>query len=285
VCAYSKRTRALSRSQAPISINLYKEVYGSGDPVVCLHGLGANIYTWRHFITPFSANNKLILVDLKGFGASPKPYDTKYSIEDHADEIYKIIIEDDLTKLTLIGNSLGGGVALLLAIRLCEQDPTRLSKLVLIDSGGYEEYLPRYLKLLRSFLGVLIVYLSPSKLAVKFTLRACFYDHKKITPEQVHVYAVPIRSPGGRHALLQTAKQCIPPNIDEILGKLKTITVPTLILSGREDRVVPLKVAELLHNAIPNSTLQVMEECGHIPQEEKPDEAIARISKFLGTVN
>ena len=275
----------MSRSQTLTSINLNKEVYGSGDPIVCLHGLGANIYTWRHFITPFSLNNKLILVDLKGFGASPKPYDTNYSIEDHADEIYKIILEDNLRKLTLIGNSLGGGVALLLAIRLCEQEPARLSKLVLIDSGGYEEYLPRYLRLVRSILGVLIVYLSPSKLAAKFVLRACFYDRKKITRDQVQAYAVPITSPGGRHALLQTAKQCIPPNIAEILDKLKTISVPTLILSGREDRVVPLKVAELLHQAIPNSTLEVVEQCGHIPQEEKPDEAIARISKFLAAVN
>ncbi len=275
----------MSRSQTPASINLNKEVYGSGDPILCLHGLGANTYTWRHFITPFSLNNKLILVDLKGFGASPKPYDTNYSIEDHADEIYKIILQDNLTKLTLIGNSLGGGVALLLAIRLCEQDPVRLSKLVLIASGGYEEYLPRYLKLLRSRLGFLIVYLSPSKLAAKFVLRACFYNPKKITREQVQAYSGPIISPGGRHALLQTAKQCIPPNIDEILAKLKTISVPTLILSGREDRVVPFKVAELLHQAIPNSTLQLMEGCGHIPQEEKPDEAISRISKFLATVN
>jgi pimeloyl-ACP methyl ester carboxylesterase len=280
-----KGTREVGHSQTAASINLNKEFYGSGDPILCLHGLGANTYTWRHFITPFSLNNKLILVDLKGFGASPKPYDTDYSIEDHAEEIYKIILEDNLTKLTLIGNSLGGGIALLLAIRLCEQNPARLSKLVLIASGGYEEYLPRYLKLLRSILGVLMVYLSPSKLAVKFVLRACFYDRKKITREQVQAYSVPITSPGGRHALLQTAKQCIPPNIDEILAKLKVITVPTLILSGREDRVVPLKVAELLHDAIPNSTLQLIEQCGHIPQEEKPDEAIARISKFLATVN
>lgn len=275
----------MSRSQTTPSINLNKKVYGSGDPILCLHGLGANIFTWRHFITPFSLNNELILVDLKGFGASPKPYDKDYSIEDHADEIYKIILGDNLKKLTLIGNSLGGGVALLLAIRLCEQDPARLSKLVLIASGGYEEYLPRYLKLVRSVLGVLIVYLSPSKLAAKFVLRACFYDRKKITREQVNAYAVPIASPGGRHALLQTAKQCIPPNIDEILAKLRTITVPTLILSGREDRVIPVKVAELLHQAIPNSTLELIDQCGHIPQEEKPDEAVAKISRFLGTVN
>ena len=275
----------MSYIQTQYSIKLNKEVYGSGDPILCLHGLGANIYTWRHFIARLSRNNKLILVDLKGFGASPKPYDTNYSIQDHADEIYKIILRDNLTNLTLVGSSLGGGIALLLAIRLSAQEPARLSKLVLISSGGNAENLPRYLKLLRSVLGSLIVYSSPRKIAAKFVLRACYYDRKKITKEQVNAYSGPIANPGGRHALFQTAKQCIPPDIDGILAKLKTITVPTLILYGREDRVIPIQVAELLHQSIPNSSLEFIEQCGHIPQEEKPEETIARISKFLMNAN
>src|SRR5258705_6993595 len=95
------------------SVSLYKEVYGAGDPILCLHGLGANIYSWRHFITPFSQHNKLILVDFKGCGKSPKPLDTHYSIQHKADDIYNLILADDLTNLTLVGNSLGGGIALL----------------------------------------------------------------------------------------------------------------------------------------------------------------------------
>jgi len=273
----------MSNGQASVSTNLYKEVYGSGDPILCLHGLGASMFSWRHFIAPFSQNNKLILVDFKGCGKSPKPKDTHYSIEEHANEIYKIIIGENLTSLTLIGNSLGGAVALLLAIRLREQEPTRLARLVLIDSAGDKSYLPAHLKLVRSILGTPVIYLSPSKLAAKMVLRMCYYNKKKITSEDVAAYASPIASRGGRHALLQTARQCIPPNADELLAKVKTIAVPTFILWGREDGVIPLKVGELLHQAIPNSILEVIERCGHIPQEEKPDETIARISKFLVT--
>ena len=273
----------MSNSTALTSVKLHKETYGNGDPILCLHGLGANTYTWRHFITPFSRNNKLILVDLRGFGASPKPHDTHYSIEEHAEDIYKLILDDDLTRLTLIGNSFGGGVALLMALRLCEEKPTRLSKLVLIDSGGYKEYLPGYLKLLRSFLGGVSIQLTPSKAAAKSVLRFSYFDRSKITSEQVAAYTAPIAMLGGRHALLQTAKQCIPPNIDEIIDKLKTITVPTLILWGRQDRVVPLRVGELLHTAIPNSRLEVIEECGHVPHEEKPEETITRITRFMIT--
>ncbi|HAF16160.1 MAG TPA: hypothetical protein DCK93_10160 [Blastocatellia bacterium] len=272
-------------SPTSLSSNLYTEVYGNGDPILCLHGLGSNIFTWRHFIGPFSTNNKLILIDLKGFGKSPKPEDTFYSIEDHAESVYQLIIKENLTRLTLIGNSFGGGVALLLAIKLCEQKPGRLSKLILIDSGGHKEYLPGYLKLVRSKLGGPLIHLLPSRLAVRFVLRACYYNKSKITKEQLPAYANPLASPGGRNGFLQTAKQCIPPGIDELIARLRTITVPTLILWGRQDRILPLKIGELLHQAIPNSTLEVIEECGHIPHEEKPKETIATISRFLAATS
>ncbi len=271
----------MTNGQASVSNSLYKEVYGSGDPILCLHGLGASMFSWRHFIAPFSQSHQLILVDFKGCGKSPKPRDTHYSIEQKTEEIYKLIVAENLTKLTLVGNSLGGAVALLLAIKLNEQQPGRLSRLVLIDSAGDKRYLPVHLKLIRSILGPAIIYLSPSKLAAKTVLRMCYFDKQKITSEQVEVYAAPMASLGGRHALLQTAKQCIPPNVDELLTKVKTITVPTFILWGREDTVIPLKVGELLHQVIPNSTLKVIDQCGHIPQEEKPNETIALISKFL----
>lgn len=273
----------LSNGQASAPINLYKEVYGSGDPILCLHGLGASLFTWRHFIAPFSQNNKLITVDFRGCGKSPKPNDTHYAIEDHASDIYNLILAENLTKLTLVGNSFGGAVALLLAIRLSEQDPARLSKLILIDSGGDKQNLPVHLKLLRSILGEPIVYLSPCKLAARMVLRVCYCDKKKTTKEQVEAYATPIASPGGRHALLQTAKQCIPENFEEVLVKLRTIAVPTFILWGREDTVIPLSVGEQLHQVIPNSTLDIIEQCGHVPQEERPDETIARVSRFLAS--
>jgi pimeloyl-ACP methyl ester carboxylesterase len=263
------------------STTLYKEVYGDGDPILCLHGLGASIFTWRHFITPFSQKNKLVLVDFKGSGKSPKPFDRHYSVDDKAEDIYNLIVAENLTNLTLVGNSLGGGVALLVAIRLAQQDANRLSKLILIDSAGDKKHVPSHLKLIRSIFGALILYLMPSKLAASMTLRMCYYDSNKITKEQIEAYSAPFASPGARYALLQTAKQCIPSNMDDIIAKLPTLTVPTLIVWGREDQVIPLIVGELLYQLIPNSTLEVIEKCGHVPHEERPDETVALISRFL----
>jgi len=273
----------MTNRQPSASVSLYKEVYGAGDPILCLHGLGANIYSWRHFIAPFSQNNKLILVDFKGCGRSPKPLDMRYSIDDKVEDIYNLILEENLTNLTLVGNSLGGAIALLVAIRLGKQQPGRLAKLVLIDSAGDKGTLPAHLKLLRSPLGTFIIYLAPSKLAALMTLRMCYYDRKRITTEHVKAYAAPLANRGGRHALLHTARQCIPANADELIAQVATINVPTFILWGREDKVIPLKVGQLLHQLIPNSTLEVIDHCGHIPQEEKPEETISRISRFLTT--
>ena len=138
---------------------------------------------------------------------------------------------------------------------------------------------------MRSFLGMLVVYLTPSKLAARFVLRASYFDKSKITKEQIKAYADPVASMEGRYSLLQTARQCIPVNSDDIITKLKDITVPTLILWGRQDAVIPLKVGELLDQDLPNASLEVFDECGHIPQEEKPKETIASISRFMDPRN
>jgi pimeloyl-ACP methyl ester carboxylesterase len=263
------------------STYLYKEEYGQGDPILCLHGLGANTFTWRYFIDPFSRHNKLILIDLKGFGRSAKPEDERYSIHDHADAVYEMIIENDWRKLTLVGNSYGGALALLLAGRLEESEPSRLSRLVLIDAGAYKEYLPGYVRLVRTFLGKPIAFLLPARLTARFVLSFAFYNKEKISEEQITAYAGPLADPGTRTALLHTVRQCIPSDVDELVAKFKDISVPTLILWGRHDKIIPLKVAELLSQALPNSVLEVFEETGHIPQEEQPEKTIARISEFL----
>jgi len=263
------------------SVELYKEVYGTGDPILCLHGLGANLYSWRNFIKPFSQSHQLILVDLKGFGKSPKPASASYSIDEKADEIYQFIIKENLTRLTLIGNSLGGGVALMAAIRLSENDPDRLSRLVLIDSAGDKTAIPTYIKLMQSFLGGPLVYLTPSSIAARMTLRVCYHDHSKFTRKDVIAYASPFADKNGKYALLQTSRNCIPANFDEVLARVKNIRVPTLIIWGRQDAVIPLRVGESLHRLIPQSALEIIEDCGHVPQEEKPAETIALIQKFL----
>src|SRR5688500_14197044 len=122
---------------------LYCELSGSGDPIIALHGLGGSLYSWRELVGKIP-NHQLILIDFRGAGKSPKLLDKRYSTHDQAELIYQYIREKNLKNLTLMGNSYGGAVALLVAIKLGEnpEDSKRFSKLILIGSGGFKEGLP-----------------------------------------------------------------------------------------------------------------------------------------------
>jgi pimeloyl-ACP methyl ester carboxylesterase len=275
-----------SANECVSKTGLHCEIYGKGDPILALHGLGSSTYTWgklNEYPHPFQ-NYSLIFVDLKGCGKSPKPPDKHYSIIEQADLIYQFILEHDLRNLALMGNSYGGGVSLLLAIRLCELDPGRLAKLILIDSGGYNKKLPIYLKLLRvPILGWIAANILPARTASRMILKQAYYDNNEITEDQVEAYAVPLAAKGGRHALHQIAKQAIPRNIDEIVSKYKTICVPTLILWGRQDKIIPVEIGEQLRQDIPGSRLELIDKVGHIPQEEVPGKVIPLILDFLNS--
>lgn len=266
----------------PGASELHHKIYGAGAPVLCIHGFGASLFSWRNFVGPVSQHYQLILIDLKGHGNSPKPPDSHYSTKDHADLIFKFIIDHDLRNLTLVGNSLGGALALYLSIMLLEKEPGRLRSLILIDAGAYKEYIPGYVKILSvPIIGAAAIYLIPARWMAKTILKMAYYDPGKITEEQITAYATPIASPGGKHALLETGKQIIPPNIDELTAKYKDINVPTLIIWGRQDKVIDPIVGTLLDQAIPNSTLKSIDHCGHVPQEEMPEATVPLVLNFL----
>jgi pimeloyl-ACP methyl ester carboxylesterase len=266
----------------PAPVDLNYRIYGTGNPLLCVHGFGASLFSWRNFVTPLSQNYQLILIDLKGSGDSPKPPDSGYSTQDHADLIYQFILDHDLKDLTLVGNSFGGALCLLVAIMLLEKAPGRLRALVLIDPGAYKQYIPLYVKLIGfPILGALAIYLAPAWCMAKSILKLAYFDPKKITAEQIAAYAAPIASPGGKHALLETGKQIIPPNIAELVAKYKDINVPTLIIWGRQDKIISPEAATLLDHDIPDSTLKWIEECGHVPQEERPEATVPLVLDFL----
>lgn len=267
---------------APEAVELHYATYGQGDPIIFLHGLGGSLYTWRHLIRPLAPMHRLILFDLKGSGKSPKPYDDKYSMFDQGELIYRFILQNDLHKVILVGHSFGGGVALLVALKLTQRDPSRLSRLILIDTVAYPQKLPGVIRMLRMpVLGWLGLHLIPDKTKVSNLMESLYYDDSKINWEDVEAYAAPLASPGAKYAFQQTARQIIPDHIDEIIAKYPQIDVPTLIIWGREDKIIPLENGIRLHQAMSNSQLIVIERCGHDPPDERPEELMEVIRKFL----
>jgi pimeloyl-ACP methyl ester carboxylesterase len=261
---------------------LHFEEHGQGEPVLLIHGFGASVYSWRHLVPALAKCRRVIAVDLKGFGGSPKPEDDAYSIHDQVRLVSDLIRALDLSGLAIAGHSFGGGVALLLALELQSDARLRLSRLVLIDSVAYPQPLPSFISLLRTpVVGAAGVAMLPANLQVRHVLKAAYYDDALIPEEAVVEYARALDMPGGRHALLRTAAQLVPPDIEEIALRYGEIRVPTLLLWGREDEIVPLAIGDRLHGAVAGSRLEVLDRCGHIPHEESPAAAVPVVCEFL----
>jgi pimeloyl-ACP methyl ester carboxylesterase len=120
------------------------ESTGSGRPVVALHGYGASLFSWRH-LPPALPDRKVIRIDLPGHGGSPARMDGRYTLSDHARLIIDFIEEQGLGEFDLIGHSIGGGVALMIAIELSERRGNSIKSLTLVDSIALPQSLPWFL--------------------------------------------------------------------------------------------------------------------------------------------
>jgi len=267
-----------------MTLPLHVEDTGAGSPIVALHGFGASVFTWRDVIGTMAASHRVYAVDLKGAGQSPKPSDGLYSMRDQAALILDLIDQRQLRGLTLVGHSFGGGVALLTALALIQTRPGVLTSLVLFDAPAYRQPFPWFINSLRvPVLGPLSQWVLPLESQVRQVLRTAFEDDDLVTGAIVQAYAAPLRMAGGRSALRETAKQIVPPDIDTISAQYGSIDVPTLLVWGRQDAIVPLATGERLHNAIASSRLVVIDRCGHVPHEEAPDRVRPILSEFLRT--
>jgi pimeloyl-ACP methyl ester carboxylesterase len=274
--------RNLEHERLDRSQGLHVVRQGNGKPAIMLHGYGTTQFTWRNLVPVLSAQRELWLVDLKGHGRSACPLDGKYALQDQVELIYRLIVENDLRQLTLIGHSMGGGVALLVALKLVADGENRLSSLVLIDGIAFPQRLPLFIRLAAwPLLGPMVLACVPVKLLVRMVLMTAFFDRRKIERQAIDAYAVNLRSHEHRRALIDTAKRLVPEDLKHEIRQYSSITVPTLIIWGKQDRVVPPSVSARLNTVLANSHYMVVENCGHMPQEERPEAILEPIAKFL----
>jgi pimeloyl-ACP methyl ester carboxylesterase len=263
-------------------LRLWLEEAGAGEPILFLHGLGANTYTWRYLMPSLARTHHVISVDLKGFGRSDKPRDGAYGVFDQARLIKVLIERKGLSKLTIVGHSFGGGVALALTADLNLSHPETVQRLVLIDSIAYPQRVPLFIELLRTpVLAEIGVFAAPPEAEAYKGLIAAYADPAKISWEAVRAYARPLYEPGAREALIKTAQAIIPPNLPSLIARYGTMQQPALLIWCAEDRVVPAKVGRKLARTLPHAQLSLLAGCGHVPQEERPAATLALMRAFL----
>ncbi len=264
-------------------ISLYAEETGRGEPLVMLHGFGASGYTFRRIVPALARRYRVITLDLKGHGRSDKPFDESYSPHDHAVLVYWFLRAYGLNRVTLVGHSYGGQVALNLALLTKRYDPNRLRRLVLMNAPAYPQPFTSAVGLLRKpILPYVALTLIPREVPITIALMTEAVGlGQTVTRQDIDVYSQPYADAGGRHAIIQTARQIVPKNADALIRDYPHITKPSLLIWCRDDYVVPLANGRRLARALPRAKFKVLSGCEHVPPEQRPRAVVSAIRQFV----
>jgi pimeloyl-ACP methyl ester carboxylesterase len=271
------------------TVHGYRRAYriaGSGPALLLLHGIGDSSRCWSPLMPRLARDYTVIAPDLLGHGASDKPR-ADYSVAAYANGMRDLISLLDLERVTVVGHSLGGGVAMQFAY----QFPERTERLVLVSSGGVSREINPALRAL-SLPGAGLALQSLGLPFVRHSLEigAWLVEHSGTglggdARDLVRILeSFPDKT--ARAAFARTLRGAV-----DWRGQVITMLdrcylaagLPTLIIWGTRDLVVPLRHGRLVHEAMPGSRLEVLQGAGHFPQHSDPDRFLRVLRHFLRT--
>src|SRR6185369_2632155 len=241
---------------------------GSGPTVILLHGLGGSSQVWQFSIPALAEKYHVIVPDQIGFGKSDKPL-VNYRIRTYVDFLDQFCKQLKIERATLVGNSMGGWIAAMFTASF----PDRVDKLVLVDAAGYAPP--------KDFDTRVYFALNPSTRADMKVLIAKVFYNKAFQTDAAVDQAIAARLAAGDGYTINSITESIIRGEDFLDDVVKTIKRPTLIIWGRQDGLVPLAEGERFNKDIAGSKLFVIDQCGHVPNIEKPGEFNAAVLKFL----
>lgn len=248
---------------------------GSGQPVLFLHGSGPGVSAWanwRHALPALSGSARVVAPDLVGFGRTERPDSVRYSLRTWADHVWAFLDALGLERVSVVGNSLGGRIAM----QMAEDAADRLDRLVLMGSPGVGMTLTDGLRALRGY--------EPSLEAMRSLLTEYFaVDRSMITEDLVRIRYEASAEPGAHEAYRKMFFDPAHGGNDLAITEeqVRAIAQPTLLVHGREDQIVPVDVAWRMVHLLPNADLHVFAHCGHWTQIERSDEFNRVVSDFL----
>lgn len=262
----------------------YKQA-GTGQPVLLLlHGSFLSLHSWREVLAPLAEHATVIACDRPAFGLTSRPMPTSgsnpYSPEAQADLAIALLERLGIERAVLVGNSTGGTIALLAALR----HPQRVQALVLADAMVYSGYavseFPAWLRpLLRALGGVnrLLVRCMVSRLQDTL-IRSFWHDKTQVTAEVLQHYRRAQQMQHWDRALWELIQASHALGLDARLSRLQC---PVLVITGEHDRTVPTAESIRLAEALPAARLEVLPACAHLPQEERPQAFTEALLGFL----
>lgn len=256
----------------------YTEYPGSGQDIFLLHGFASSTYTWEKVAPMIQANGYHVwALDMKGFGWSDKPEDADYSPKQLLKEVNAWMDKMGLSEVVFAGNSLGGGIAWEMAL----MHPDKVKKLVLIDAAGFMRHIPVPVRLAGLPGAASVARIFFGRWMIQNVFKQVYFDASLIEPEQIEAYYNRLRTKNALGALAALGRSISALSSEEYASRIPEIQMDTLIIWGREDAWIPQEDAFKFKAALPNATLEVIPFCGHIPQEEKPQETARLIVNFV----
>ncbi len=264
-------------------ITVHYKAAGAGETgFVLLHGFGASTFSWREVLSAFSAWGNTVAFDRPGFGLTERPLAwvgaNPYAAESQIAFALCLMDELGIEKAILVGHSAGGGIALLTALT----HPERVAALVLISpaTGGGGPF-PAWLRPVLATpqarrLGPLLV--RRIRTQGPDILSQSWHDPSLLTPEVIIGYEKPLRAQDWDRALWEVTLAARPA---EVASRLGWISVPTLVVTGDDDRIVPAERSREIAARIPGAELVALASCGHLPHEERPAEFLDAVQLFL----
>ena len=238
---------------------VYLERHGTGQPIAFIHGAGAGSSSWYFQREHFKTSMEVVLVELPGHNRAAGPRCT--SIQESADSVRDALAAAGITPLWLVGQSMGGAIAMTIAL----QAPEILKGLILVTTGAK----------LRVFPELLDGLLKDKEPTVRRIMELAFSPKAK-----------PALIEGGVAELLKSDAELIHGDFMaceqfDLRGRVAEISVPTLIVCGQDDVLTPPKFSEYLQREIKGSRLVLVPDAGHMAQVEQPETVNSAIEAFV----
>ncbi|SFC64556.1 2-hydroxymuconate-semialdehyde hydrolase [Pseudomonas citronellolis] len=248
---------------------------GKGEPILLIHGSGPGVTAWanwRGVIPELSARARVIAPDMLGFGYTQCPAGRRLDPDAWVNQLTGLLDALDIATVSVVGNSFGGAIALALA----QRHPQRVKRLVLMGSAGLSFPITEGLEKVWGY--------QPSLQAMGELMEVFAYDHSLINDDLVRMrYEASIRDDvQSRFAQLFPAPR--QQGVEMLAvpeAALRELPQQTLLIHGRDDRVIPLEVSERLLRLIPHAQLHVFGECGHWVQIERARDFTRLLIDFL----
>ncbi|WP_082983271.1 alpha/beta fold hydrolase [Mycobacterium sp. 1423905.2] len=253
---------------------------GTGEVLLLIHGMGGNSNNWRKMIPALSKNYRVIAPDLLGHGQTAKPRGD-YSLGAFAVWLRDFLDALGIPRVTVIGHSLGGGIAM----QFTHQHRDYCERLILLSSGGLGGEVNRALRLcsLPGSEYVLQVAASKPVITARKAISALKNADRDLSEHwEAHTA---LANPENRQAFLRTLRAVVDRRGQAVcaLNRLHAnANVPVMIISGDQDRVIPIAHAYAAHQAMPHSRLHILAGVSHHPHTERPDAVASLIDDFVG---